>query len=39
LNLDGGTSTGFYLARGPGGGELAMEPLKRVRNFVGIVPR
>ncbi len=39
LNLDGGTSTGFYLARGPGGGALAMEPLKRVRNFVGIVPR
>ncbi len=39
LNLDGGTSTGFYLERGPGGGSLAMEPLKRVRNFVGIVPR
>ncbi len=39
LNLDGGTSTGFYLARGPGGGALSMEPLKRVRNFVGIVPR
>ena len=39
LNLDGGTSTGFFLERGPGGGPLAMEPLKRVRNFVGIVPR
>lgn len=39
LNLDGGTSTGFFLERGPGGGSLAMEPLKRVRNFVGIVPR
>jgi len=39
LNLDGGTSSGFYLARGPLGEAIELEPLKRVRNFVGIVPR
>lgn len=39
LNLDGGTSSGFYVNRGEGLGEIAIEPFKTVRNFVGIVAR
>lgn len=39
LNLDGGTSSGFYLERGEGREPLHVEPIKTVRNFVGIVAR
>jgi len=39
LNLDGGTSSGIYLGPGWAGVPLSMEPIKRVRNFVGIAPR
>ncbi|MAS95892.1 MAG: hypothetical protein CMO55_22025 [Verrucomicrobiales bacterium] len=39
LNLDGGTSTGFYVNRGEGMQEISIEPYKTVRNFIGIVPR
>lgn len=39
LNLDGGTSSGFFLDRGPRSEPLHVEPFKKVRNFVGIVPR
>lgn len=39
LNLDGGTSCGFYYDRGAGIAPFSMEPFKRVRNFVGIAPR
>ncbi len=39
LNLDGGTSSGFYLNRGERSEPIHVEPFKKVRNFVGIVPR
>ena len=39
LNLDGGTSSGFYLNRGERAEPIHVEPFKKVRNFVGIVPR
>lgn len=39
LNLDGGTSSGFYLNRGDRAEPIHVEPFKKVRNFVGIVPR
>ncbi len=39
LNLDGGTSSGIYLAGSGAGARLRVEPLKTVRNFVGIVPK
>ncbi len=39
LNLDGGTSSGFYLNRGARAEPIHVEPFKKVRNFVGIVPR
>ncbi|MDF1825937.1 MAG: phosphodiester glycosidase family protein [Verrucomicrobiales bacterium] len=39
LNLDGGTSSGFYLNRGEMLEPIHVEPFKKVRNFVGIVPR
>lgn len=39
LNLDGGTSSGFYLDRGNRTEPIHVEPFKKVRNFVGIVPR
>jgi len=38
LNLDGGTSSGFYYNPGTGVDGVRIEPFKRVRNFVGIVP-
>jgi len=39
LNLDGGSSTGFFFERGPGMAPVLMRPAKRVRNLLGIVPR
>ncbi|MEM7601915.1 MAG: phosphodiester glycosidase family protein [Verrucomicrobiota bacterium] len=39
LNLDGGTSSGFYLNRGKHSQAIHVEPFKKVRNFVGIVSR
>ncbi len=39
LNLDGGTSSGIFFDRGPERVNVNVEPFKRVRNFVGIVPR
>jgi len=39
LNLDGGSSSGFYVARGGRAEPIHVEPIKTVRNFLGIVPR
>lgn len=39
LNLDGGTSSGFYMARASNASPMVVEPFKRVRNFIGVVPR
>ncbi|MEM9018422.1 MAG: phosphodiester glycosidase family protein [Verrucomicrobiota bacterium] len=39
LNLDGGTSSGFFFERGETREPFHIEPFKTVRNFVGIVPR
>ncbi len=39
INLDGGSSTGFYLDRGAGNAPATIIPWKRVRNLLGIVPR
>jgi len=39
LNLDGGSSAGFYFDRGAGRKDFVVNPYKRVRNFLGIVPR
>lgn len=39
LNLDGGSSSGFFFARGPGDEPVARMPGKRVRNLLGIRPR
>ncbi|MEM6915674.1 MAG: phosphodiester glycosidase family protein [Verrucomicrobiota bacterium] len=39
LNLDGGTSSGFFFDRGSEAAPLHVEPFKKVRNFVGIVPK
>jgi uncharacterized protein YigE (DUF2233 family) len=39
LNLDGGSSTGFFVERGAGQAPVTMHPLKRVRNLLGIAPR
>ncbi len=39
INLDGGSSTGFFFDRGAGGSPVAISPGKRVRNLLGIVPR
>ncbi|MDC0275335.1 phosphodiester glycosidase family protein [Verrucomicrobiales bacterium] len=39
LNLDGGTSSGFYFDTGAGNPDVYISPIKRVRNFVGISPR
>ncbi|MFZ0791054.1 MAG: phosphodiester glycosidase family protein [Chromatiaceae bacterium] len=38
LNLDGGSSTGFFFERGEGRPAVALQPWKRVRNLLGIVP-
>ncbi len=39
LNLDGGSSSGLYFDPGNTAGPIRVEPVKTVRNFVGIVPR
>ena len=39
LNLDGGSSTGFFFDRGEGNAPVTLHPLKRVRNLLGIAPR
>jgi hypothetical protein len=39
INLDGGSSTGFYFDRGAGQAPVSVPPWKRVRNLLGIVPR
>ncbi|MFT5465798.1 MAG: hypothetical protein ACI8UO_000894 [Verrucomicrobiales bacterium] len=40
LNLDGGTSCGFYVDRNEAdGADIALAPWKRVRNLLGIAPR
>lgn len=39
LNLDGGTSSGIFYDRGRDYVNVHVEPFKRVRNFVGIVPK
>jgi hypothetical protein len=39
INLDGGSSTGFYFDRGAGNPPTSVTPWKRVRNLLGIAPR
>lgn len=39
LNLDGGSSTGFFFERGEGSAPVLMRPWKRVRNLLGVAPR
>lgn len=39
LNLDGGSSTGFFFDPGEGKAPVSLNPLKRVRNLIGITPR
>lgn len=39
LNLDGGSSTAMYFDRGAGEKDFVVRPLKRVRSYLGIVPR
>lgn len=39
INLDGGSSTGFYFAARSGQSAVVVQPLKPVRNLLGIVPR
>ena len=39
INLDGGTSSGFFCNRGPEQKSIHVEPFKRVRNYLGIVPK
>jgi hypothetical protein len=39
INLDGGSSTGFYFDRGAGNSPATISPWKRVRNLIGITPR
>lgn len=39
INLDGGSSTGFFFDRGPEKPVVVLEPIKRVRNLLGIRPR
>jgi len=39
LNLDGGTSSGFYVERGGRAEPVHVEPFKTVRNFLGITTR
>ena len=39
LNLDGGSSTGFFFDQGEGRAPVALSPWKRVRNLLGIAPR
>jgi hypothetical protein len=39
INLDGGSSTGFYFGPKAGEAQVALHPWKRVRNLLGIRPR
>jgi hypothetical protein len=39
INLDGGSSTGFFFDRRAGEAPVALYPWKRVRNLLGIKPR
>lgn len=39
LNLDGGSSSGFFFDRGPGREPVVMRPRKPVRNLLGLMPR
>lgn len=39
INLDGGSSTGFYFDRGAGNSPATIMPWKRVRNLLGVAPR
>ncbi len=39
INLDGGSSTGFFFDRGPKAAPVQMQPLKRVRNLLGVTRR
>ena len=39
INLDGGSSTGFFFDRGAGAAPVTLHPRKRVRNLLGITPR
>jgi hypothetical protein len=39
INLDGGSSTGFFVAAADEGTSVVMPPIKRVRNLLGIRPR
>lgn len=39
INLDGGSSTGFYFDRGTDRRPVVLRPAKRVRNLLGIIPR
>jgi hypothetical protein len=39
INLDGGSSTGFFFDRKAGKAPAALHPQKRVRNLLGIAPR
>ncbi|NEV60808.1 phosphodiester glycosidase family protein [Thiorhodococcus minor] len=39
INLDGGSSTGFFFAGGSEGASVVLSPWKRVRNLLGVVAR
>jgi hypothetical protein len=39
INLDGGSSTGFFFGPKAGDAAVALHPWKRVRNLLGIMPR
>jgi hypothetical protein len=39
INLDGGSSTGFFFDRGVGKAPVTLQPWKRVRNLLGICTR
>jgi hypothetical protein len=39
INLDGGSSTGFFFDRGAGQAPVTLPPAKRIRNLLGIAPR
>ena len=39
INLDGGSSTGFFFDHGPNAAPVQMQPRKRVRNLLGVTRR
>jgi hypothetical protein len=39
INLDGGSSTGFFFDRGVGDAAITLNPWKRVRNLLCVIPR